>query len=560
MENQLPTDASQLDPKVLKVVRTLRDIESGGDYNAVGDNGESHGAYQFNKDNYKNWAKQYLGDENAPMTPANQNKLMYLRVKEQKDQGLQPEEIAAIHNGAHKDANGRYQYNAPEYGEKFRKAIASQPKVEQGFNPAPFSAPSDGSKPAPVSTLEASKPEEPGLVSRLKERAQEGSQALSDTGTGKINLLSGAIQTVGAGAGALNDVVQSTLELVPGVKQLENLIGQGAGSLAKTEVGQSVVKSIEEFSKKHPELSKDIGAGFNILTAIPIFKGLKIGFGAAKNAAMDATSVALHDTAVKSATKDMTAAFAKTKTLSKTFERNGGQTTLQNAVSKGLVPDIENGKYVTKSAADSTEEMISHIEDTKLQPLLEAGDSPLAAHRVPLETYKQNAMQMAKDELKDAGPVEKYFERIQEKYGDYPTIGQLNEAKRIVAKNIKEASFASPTASTDKIVRSTLQQSVEDGANALKLGDVQAINKEMADLIKYQKMLVALDGTPVKIGKVRHFMQHTIGTGVGYGTAKALGTGPAGELIGGYLGNKAANLVEKKTVGGVLGKFINRPK
>ena len=127
-------------------------------------------------------------------------------------------------------------------------------------------------------------------------------------------------------------------------------------------------------------------------------------------------------------------------------------------------------------------------------------------------------------------------------------------------RNIKEASFASPTVSTDKIVRSTLQQSVEDGANALKLGDVQAINKEMADLIKYQKMLTALNGEKIGIGKVRHFMQHAIGTGVGYGAAKALGTGPAGELIAGYMGNKAAGLVEKKAVGGLLGKFIQGSK
>lgn len=130
MNNQLPTDSSQLDPKVLKVMHALRTVESSGSkdpYNAVGDNGESHGAYQFNKGNFKSWAGQYLGDENAPMTPDNQNKVMYLRIKKQKDvEKLSPDEIAAIHNGASKDSSGRYIYNAPEYGVKFRKALMGE--------------------------------------------------------------------------------------------------------------------------------------------------------------------------------------------------------------------------------------------------------------------------------------------------------------------------------------------------------------------------------------------------------------------------------------------------
>src|ERR1035437_6180732 len=88
-------DGTQIDPKVVKVMSALKSVESGGDYNAVGDNGQSHGAYQFNKNNWSNWAGQYLGDSNAPMTPANQNKLMYTRISQQKAQGLQPDEIAA---------------------------------------------------------------------------------------------------------------------------------------------------------------------------------------------------------------------------------------------------------------------------------------------------------------------------------------------------------------------------------------------------------------------------------------------------------------------------------
>lgn len=127
-------DGVQLDPKVVKVMRAIRDVESGGNYNAVGDAGDAHGAFQYNEKTgpgWKNIAREYLGDENAPMDKANQNKATYYRIKKWKDEGKQPEEIAALWNGAHKDENGRYTYNAPEYGEKFRAALMKQGASQQ---------------------------------------------------------------------------------------------------------------------------------------------------------------------------------------------------------------------------------------------------------------------------------------------------------------------------------------------------------------------------------------------------------------------------------------------
>ena len=132
MDNQTPTmsDGTVLDPKVLKVTRAIRQVESDGNYNAVGDNGDSHGAYQFNKDNYKTWATQY-GVDPTDFSPAAQNKVAYSRIKDLKDQGRSPEEIAAIWNGAHQDDTGKYVYNAPEYGVKFRNALLGGQQTTQ---------------------------------------------------------------------------------------------------------------------------------------------------------------------------------------------------------------------------------------------------------------------------------------------------------------------------------------------------------------------------------------------------------------------------------------------
>ena len=128
-QNLTLQDGTELDPKVVKVMKAIRQVESGAEkdpYNAVGDNGDAHGAYQFNEKTgpgWKNLAKQYLDNENAPMDKGNQNQVAYKRIKEWKDQGRQPEEIAALWNGAKKTADGKYTYNNPEYGNEFRQAL-----------------------------------------------------------------------------------------------------------------------------------------------------------------------------------------------------------------------------------------------------------------------------------------------------------------------------------------------------------------------------------------------------------------------------------------------------
>lgn len=152
--NQLPgqpsqsnlslNDGTQLDAGVVKVMKALKKTETGSStdpWNQVGDNGSSFGAYQWNNNKiplgtgelpskWKEHAKQFLGDENAPMTPENQNKAVYGVVKSYKDKGLEPEEIAALWNGARKDPNtGKYIYNNPQYGEKFRSHLMGDKTV-----------------------------------------------------------------------------------------------------------------------------------------------------------------------------------------------------------------------------------------------------------------------------------------------------------------------------------------------------------------------------------------------------------------------------------------------
>jgi len=385
------------------------------------------------------------------------------------------------------------------------------------------------------------------LGQQLSGRLGDISKAATQTISSQINPISGAIQIAGGAAGAFNDVLTKAIEKTPIVggliKGLEDIIGQGVGSLAKTRTGTAIVKEVQNFSEKHPELAKDIGAGFNIATAIPILKGL----GAVKNIAMDGIASALQRVAEKGAIKDLTEVASRTiggrKIVADVPEA------VQTMVEKRALPEVSGGRYDTKNAHEILGEAITAIEDGELQPALQKASTSQLSQRLPLRVYEEEALNIAKDELKDTGPIKKYFAKIRSKYGDMPTIEQMNEAKRIVAKNISEAGFNSPTYTTDGIVRKALQTGVEDGAKALGLEDVEAINQKMAPLIKTQKLLKYIDGKTVKnTGLVHGLIQNaaTIGGEVAGG---AINVPFAGALVG----RQAGGLLEKQ-----LGKLAPR--
>lgn len=87
-----------MDQDVINLAKAIRQKESGGNFDAVGDNGTSRGAYQWQESTWKQHAKEVLGDENAQMTPSNQNAVAYAVMKKDKDNGLNPAQIAAKWN------------------------------------------------------------------------------------------------------------------------------------------------------------------------------------------------------------------------------------------------------------------------------------------------------------------------------------------------------------------------------------------------------------------------------------------------------------------------------
>ncbi len=112
-----------LDPQVVALAKAIREHESGGNFQARGGSGE-FGAYQFMPGTWAGSAQKYLG-ANIPVekaTPEQQNEVAYKKIKEWKDSGYNPAQIASLWNSGSPDWHGKVgtnshgvHYDVPKY-------------------------------------------------------------------------------------------------------------------------------------------------------------------------------------------------------------------------------------------------------------------------------------------------------------------------------------------------------------------------------------------------------------------------------------------------------------
>lgn len=581
----------QTDYDVVNLAKAIRQRESKGNFEASGDAGTSYGAYQWNNGkvplakgespaNYKAAAKRFLGDENAPMTPANQNAVAYSQIKEWKDQGLNPAQIAAKWNSGSEHGwenkvgvatiNGqKVKYNVPEYvkevtdnyqsykGQNSQAPISQQPSVE--FNPIYPQTPENargGDIIEKPDTLGGNLAKRVGDVTGALNTAGEGVSGLlssKDTLKSVGNIGSGLLQTAGAAAGAVGDVVNAGIELIPGVTALEKVIGNQTANYMKTESGQAIASELQKFQQQNPQFSKNIGAVINIATAIPILRGL----GVVKNVVLDSASLALKNTAESIATKDLTKTIAKTAAGRKALEQSPNVAKV--LVSTRAIPDIVDGKFVTSGANELLGGAIEEIENNQLRPLLQGLNTSKIADRQSIETLRKKALQQVKDEFKATGSVGKaesevnrIFNDYKSSYGDYVSLNDVNDMKRGIRQSVN---FNSPKIDSDVSyhIGQVFMKDIEDQAKKLGLPDVAEINAKMGELIKAQKALKYIDGKTPDLGAFGGAIK-----GAGAVGGEVLGTHIGIPFAGTYLGYKGASLAgkvaPKNVIQGVLKK------
>lgn len=552
----IATDGSRLNPTAVLLAKSIRKVESNHDYNAVGDSGESHGAYQFNKDNFNTWAQQYGLDPND-MSPVNQDRVAYTRINDLLEKGLKPSEVAAIWNGAKATSTG-YQAINPQYVEKVKSAYTNYYNESSGYITEPVLSKPTGKPVEPI---------QPGIGQELVQRGQDIGSAISRSVSGEINPISGVLQVGGAIGGAIGDIVGKGLELIPGVKDIENLISEGVGRLAQTSVGQSVVKEINNFRETHPELADDIGAGFNIVTAIPILRGL----GAVGKLATTGVAKSLEGFAEKGITKDLTEVLSRTVKGRDFLAKEGDSFVKDAIVGERLLPEIQGGKYITDGVVSDIKSRLSALETQQLEPALrkitQSGASPVVSiAQVRNEAIRsaQQALEGTQAEEVVINKINKLFDRaanssktILSNGEPYLKLEDANFFKRQARKGVSMFDFGSKDAGA--YVGHAYMKAIEDIATQNGFGDVAAINQKMAQLIRAKDALAAINGKPVKmgfLGKGIHEGLAGAATIVGETVGDVTGVPFAGALAGRGAGHYAARLAEKKLGGGVLKRAI----
>lgn len=543
-----------VDPTALALSRSIRQVESGGDYNAIGDNGSSHGAYQFHGSNFQDWAKQY-GLNPEDMSQTNQDHVAYMRIKSMLDEGNSQSEVAARWNGA-KMVNGKYEAINPAYVTKVKNAYMQHSQnVGQSQDPSqlapgvPALSIASGS-----ATPSNGQPQEQGLSQQLSGRATDASQAINDTLAGKINPLSGVLQTAGAVAGGVGDIVNKGLELIPGFKGIEGLIGQGVGALAQTSAGQSIGKAVQSFSAAHPELSKDIGAGFNIATALPIFEGL----GALKNVALDSASMALKNVAEKGVTKSLTEDVFSTLRGAKVLAQNkeGMGSIIENRFLPKLRTVGNRTVYDSAEAIAKTSDAIGAIDEKELQPILErvSQQQNFGQH---LATLKKIAIKEAENDpmLREAGVVPQAIKQIENRFAgwqySYGDTVNLATENRLKIGSGKFSDWMTPEGSADKAIYRAFQHNIEEVAAKNGMGNVALINQKMSKMIQAKEMLQYIDNKPIKkVGLI-----HNLISGAATAGGEIAGNAAQIPIAGAIIGNRTSGLIEK-SLGGLTPRAL----
>lgn len=346
-----------LDQDVVNLAKAIRQTESGGNFTAKGKSGE-YGAYQYTAPTWQKDASQF--GVNVPLdkaTPAQQNEVAYKKIKSLKDQGYNVGQIASIWNSGKPDAyqdpsykgvnSSGASFDVPAYAKSV--ATAYHALKNGGTAVADPNNPSSTANMTPLQTPQQTQQPE-GLGSQLLGRLNQASSAISRGTQGEINPFSAVLQTGGALAGGVGDVIGAGLELIPGVKQGEELLGKGIGSLLSTQTGKDIAQGYEKFSKEHPELSQDINAVGNIATLLPIGKGAAL--------AKEGVAKVLGKSALKSVAEDIVPSLGA---------KAGGKIAAKGGLTKAPISGLIK-PAVTKSGEKTAQTILDNVpEYTKLK-------------------------------------------------------------------------------------------------------------------------------------------------------------------------------------------------
>ena len=412
--NFTASDGTPLNPTAATLTRAIRQVESGGNYNAVGDNGDSAGAYQFNNgktpiapgdipQNFKSWATQYGFNPND-FSPVNQDKVAYTRIDSLLKKGYTQSEVAALWNGA-KMVNGKPQAINPEYVSKVQAAYQ---QMAEGLSHPPVQTDASASigytAPQPPSQVAQNTnavqgyapPTPPAQMSDIGTNAPAPAapenlwQKAGDVASGIGNFLFPAVGDVSNLIQGKNtktplqiagDVGLTALPFIPGLGEVAD-IGRAGEAVAE---GGGLLSKLAEL----PTVVKGAGVGYGAGVASNLSQGQGLGqafmpnAGTIGGALTGGIASAVIPRLLAPFTRNLTEQGAIDATigdLSKNLKTapakrllnslpGGGANELRLMATGGMLPDVLGTDFNVANARDITQGRISALGQLRAQAL-----------------------------------------------------------------------------------------------------------------------------------------------------------------------------------------------
>jgi len=315
---------TQLDPTAKLLAHAIALAENGGAINYNGPAGKAgeQGAYQYMPDTWKKYAGDVLGDPNAPMTPTNQNKVAYTKIKGWLDNGYKPAQIASMWNAGPgepnawkgsfsngnpstvKNPDGTTKFDVPTYVknvQRYGQGLAGQQQNSSGQTTAlggatgavetavtgstPMSDNSIGGKLKGEMNYALGTSQSPTGISGA---IQGGKEILSgDVLKGAADIGLGVADVAGAAGGAIGDVIGAGVGklidwFVP--QSIKDWGSQTIQNVFKDPDVQKVLVGLNDMKNNNPELARGLGDAFNIFTSlIPAVKTTQASISLAKS-------------------------------------------------------------------------------------------------------------------------------------------------------------------------------------------------------------------------------------------------------------------------------------
>lgn len=560
MPNQIPQggssitakDGTPLNPLAVNLAKSIRQVESGGDYNAVGDldKGVSRGAYQFNKNNFQAWAVEHDLDPND-FSPTNQDKVAYARINSLLQQGKAPSEVAAIWNGAKKVGN-KFEAINPAYVDKVKQAYGG---VVGGTQPIQSQS-AGGSYPPPPQSVpfvpnsaDSNQTGASDMYQPEKSLAQKGAEFL-------FPILEQKERTPMQWAG---DIGLSALTLVPGLGEI-GLAAKGTKLAAGLAKGAEAVKATDAALGTKGLLApalKGAGLGYGVDVASNLSEGetnagsiLTPGLGTATGGVLGTTGGVIGNKIATAAERTpvsrLTEQTDRLKTLKKAFNENSTKTTnpIKTLEENKLLKDlrVENGRVNTAEltnlnrtgSVDNLIEQHADDADTLIETLEGSAKLKEFQNKV-LAAVRSNA------EIRDAGQIPKAEAEVKRIFASYKgSFG--NEIPWKIVNSIRKRMnriYDPDTVDVARTIGNVARDYLYNGSGVNTA--IKTAMQNEAELIKTLNFIKRLDGTVVKGGQLGKYFNEIPGSIAG-GAIGSIG-GPVGSAGGVIAGKYITDLL-----------------